>query len=330
MPFVTIADCKVPGWLRWLERPLEAPENAIGPMVCSVQWQIFKPIKPLGWLQSWTCLQGYLKVVSYTSKTPLIKAPFTLAHLTDVHYDWNTTDWLEGVPSLVKELSPDGILLTGDYIAEGATFVPAFKCWLEKIKQALPEVPVFACLGNHDYMDGQKSLAVQEAIKQAGVTLLNNEAHFFQVNTTTTIMLAALDDYRKGNPQPDKLKSTLDELFAAKGEPKLTVLLCHNPKQLKSKPLWPLPTLVLSGHTHGGQFSLPGFLSQWLSESPYVRGFFPLKTGERSLVNLLYVSNGIATASICKHFWPFKSHKTLPIPRIGTVPELTLWRFEPA
>jgi len=168
----------------------------------------------------------------------------TVLLLTDLHTGpFLQVGALEETFQRLLALQPDLILLGGDLttatVEEFRPFIPAFK-------SLHAPLGVFAVMGNHDYYSGRPQDLVA-LIKQTGVTLLDNCA----VQLTRqgeSLTLAGIDDLHWGRP----------DLHAALGSgapPHL--LLSHNPDVFFDA-AWRGVSLVLAGHTHGGQIRLPG------------------------------------------------------------------------
>jgi predicted MPP superfamily phosphohydrolase len=164
--------------------------------------------------------------------------------VTDIHTGpFLQVNALEAAFQRLQELQPDLILLGGDLttgtVEEFRPFMPAFSALQAPLG-------VFAVMGNHDYYSGRPEHLV-ELIRQTGVTLLDNCA--VQLSRQGESMtLAGIDDLHWGRP----------DLHAALGggEPP-HLLLSHNPDVFFDA-AWRGVSLVLAGHTHGGQIRLPG------------------------------------------------------------------------
>jgi uncharacterized protein len=247
-----------------------------------------------------------------------VQQPVHLLQLSDIHFDWNTQEWLEQLKRLINQQAFSqqpyhAIVLTGDYITSGSVYLPALTDWL---KTLLPNTPKIACMGNHDYYDGAKGAATLKALQAAGVEVLINTVTTLPNNPGLPFVIAGLDDYVKGKPNPTTVLEALNQSPYTHYD---KLLLCHNPKQLAcQKQSWMGFSLILSGHTHGGQFKSPLWFAKLLSEAPYVSGLHTIEGSP------LYVNNATGTASL-----PI-FNQILPVPRWGMQPEITNITLLPA
>jgi len=139
----------------------------------------------------------------------------------------------------------DLCVLTGDY--RGKTFGP-FEPTLEgvaKVRAQLKE-PIFGVLGNHD------TIQMVPAMEAMGIAILLNECKTI-ARGDRHIYLAGIDDahfYRVDNIEKAALHIP---------ESAFSILLSHTPEVYRQVAHAKF-NLMLSGHTHGGQLCLPGFI----------------------------------------------------------------------
>ncbi len=182
-------------------------------------------------------------------------APLKLLHLSDLHSSPEVSlPYLQRAMALGLSLQPDLICLTGDFITVGSNRLAGLTDLLAPLAQA---APTFACLGNHDggawakFHDGAPNTsAVQNALAAANVKVLHNLRHDVAVRDWK-INLTGVGDLWAGELRPLGAFTV-----PAPSDCDATILLSHNPdtKGLLKPYAW---DLMLSGHTHGGQFYLP-------------------------------------------------------------------------
>lgn len=167
---------------------------------------------------------------------------FTLLQLSDLHLDMSA-EFVEVLVERVRPLDYDLCVLTGDYRVR--TFGPfaAALAGLERLWTHL-KTPAFAVLGNHDTI---RMVPRMEAI---GYRLLLNEWAKIE-RAGEAVYLVGIDDahyYRMENFQR-----------AAEGIPAraVSILLSHTPEAYRHAAHAEF-SLMLCGHTHGGQICLPG------------------------------------------------------------------------
>ncbi len=168
-----------------------------------------------------------------------------VAHLSDLH----ATRWRRRHDRIVVELAAaevDMLVLTGDYI-ERPGHEPAALAMLERLCQKVrPLHGIYGVFGNHDTADLCRSL------KSLPVAWLTN--HTIQLEQLP-LQIQGLGFLDYGVP---------DTLAALPGNGALShaprhvarLVLCHDPGLLPAVADMG-GELMLSGHTHGGQFRLP-------------------------------------------------------------------------
>jgi predicted MPP superfamily phosphohydrolase len=139
---------------------------------------------------------------------------------------------------------------------------------------------VYAVLGNHDYAvyqtgtDEEKETNIKltkDVIRKMGFDLLLNEHRIIR-RDSDSIVLAGMENWglAKRMPRKGDVKKTLAGLNSqqstAKGQQPFTLMLQHDPSCWREKILPECHAqLTLSGHTHGGQFSIFGWSPAALS-----------------------------------------------------------------
>jgi predicted MPP superfamily phosphohydrolase len=197
----------------------------------------------------------WLKTTQHTVPLGLGGGSLRLLHLSDLHAAPMPLDHLAKSVHAGLALKPDLICVTGDLITTTYDQWDAYATILAD----LPKVaPTFAVLGNHDggawarhhgYAD---TVRVRELLAAAKISLLHNTSVPFD-HARGRLRLVGVGDW-----WADEIDtvSAFRGLSPVRGIP--TVLLSHNPDS-KDRLRWQHWDLMLSGHTHGGQLSLPFF-----------------------------------------------------------------------
>jgi uncharacterized protein len=228
-------------------------------------------------------------------------AGYRIALVTDLHHGPVVpTAWLERVAARTAALAPDLVVLGGDFVSHSRRDLDGLAPVLARFRA--PD-GVVAVLGNHDHWVGPDLVA--QVLTSAGVTLLAN-CHRLIARGRSALAIAGVDDFTHGAVRPD-------EALAGVAPAVPRVLASHNPDLIEYLPAGLRVDLMLSGHTHNGQWHLPlvGPLT------------VPSQFGAKYLHGLkrvgdtwLYVAAGVGTAA-------------LPI-RWGNPPELPVLRLAAA
>lgn len=219
---------------------------------------------------------------------PIFRLPaefqgYTILHLTDLHADVSTGA-MQALPQAIAGLRYDVCVITGDF--RGRTFGP-YEPSLNLIRQAVREIvaPMFGVLGNHD--SGQ----MVRCLEDMGIQMLLNERRVIR-RGSARLWLAGVDDphhYRTD----DVRKAMID---IPQDEP--SVLLAHSTDCLRDASRQGV-SLILCGHTHGGQICLPGGVPVLTSSAMPRR----LASGAWRVGSLQgYTSRGIGTSALDVRF----------------------------
>ena len=164
----------------------------------------------------------------------------TFAHVTDIHAGFADLEkvYAEAVAQ-VNASEPDYIFFTGDYV-DRRTDNPNYPI-VELLQSFRARREVFGCLGNHDHKRGK--VLTNKILKRAGVQVLANES----VRLDSGLWIAGVDDLHEGAPD-------LGRTFADLPTEQTSIVLSHNPRLIEQS--HGRDIVILSGHTHGGQFNL--------------------------------------------------------------------------
>lgn len=215
----------------------------------------------------------WLEVGRVTAQFPgnETRRPLTLLQLSDFHAS-NVVglDLIErSVQLALDSCQPDLICLTGDFITWKWEQWDEYTAILE---QLVSKAPTFACIGNHDggaWAGSSKGYddhtLVDQMLSAAGVTLLHNASRPFERDGWKLNIVGV------GDWWADEIEAAVAYRSIDRTRP--TILLSHNPDTKSELHVWPWD-LMLSGHTHGGQLSLPGIGTPFapIRDKRYVRG----------------------------------------------------------
>ena len=209
--------------------------------------------------------------------------------VSDVHAGpFVSRDLLSQVFEKLAGLRADVVIHGGDIATSN---VREAAVHAETLRGLRAPLGVYGVLGNHDHytrdIDG-----VVRLLESCGVTMLNNTAMALE-RGGARIALAGIDDWNVG--APDLPRALEEAARVAPGAP--VVLASHNPDAFFDAASRGV-TLVLSGHTHGGQVRIPGRpvlvrMSRYrLDEGRYYRGSAQL-----------IVSRGLGVSGIPFRLW---------------------------
>ena len=163
--------------------------------------------------------------------------------ISDIHLGiYKDSDFLERVVRRINALPADAVVIAGDFTYEpDPGSLPTLFSPLARIRQ-----PVYAVLGNHDQQAPGPNidLALRKALTDNGVEII--EGRFVTVGGG--YRWAGLGDRWAGKDDPAFLKGGTANVP--------TIVVAHNPDSAMG--LTPNDTtIVLAGHTHGGQIRIP-------------------------------------------------------------------------
>lgn len=185
-------------------------------------------------------------VVRYAIDTaPKGFRPIKIAFISDMHVGgWCMSlddEALRGIAEQVRELSPDLIVLGGDYAGTEGGFEKA----LAPLSGLAAPLGVVAVLGNHEYENDRNAKDMAVTLRRNGFAPLVND-HV----DVGPIVVAGLDDLWKGESDIAEAGRAMAD---ANGRP--VVLVSHNPDVFPQVPRG--IALTLAGHTHGSHAVFP-------------------------------------------------------------------------
>ncbi len=188
---------------------------------------------------------------------------FRIVQITDTHLGPRIpASYIRAAVEAALELKPDLVALTGDYVHMGVRHVDLAASLFAPLATGPRAVPVVGTLGNHDWWASGDE--VSAALTRVGVRMIDNDRLYLRASDRALVReepgadgalcLAGLGDLREHFIDP----------WGALGPVRPDVprlVLAHNPDTAEELVIARRPPpridLMLSGHTHGGQVSLP-------------------------------------------------------------------------
>lgn len=224
---------------------------------------------------------------------------YRLANISDIHLgQWITPEHLNGVMRLVNQEKPDSVTITGDFVSY---ILDDISDDLESaLKLLKPKDKSFAVLGNHDHWLGAGQ--IRSILQTCNIIDVSNDVHTL-FRKKAALHIAGVDSVMLGKHQLDKVMEKIPEEGPA-------ILLAHEPDFADISSTTGRFSLQISGHSHGGQFLIPGM-------GTFIRGphFTKYPVGKYQVGDMVqYTSRGLGT----NVFWL----------RINCPPEITMFTFK--
>lgn len=216
------------------------------------------------------------------------------AFVSDVHFAKNFST--EPLIECIVGCAPDVIFFGGDFSDTRKQALRLF----ESFRSLHAPLGIFAVPGNNDVEAFGSHAALAKELDSFGCRLLVNESA-----QAGPLAVAGVDELKYGAP-------VYDGLFA--GRTGFRVLMSHYPAMPKGD----MPDLMLSGHTHGGQFNAFGL-------TPFAIGFE--RVGGRSRMAPAMVSGFEPIGGLRLLVSKGIGASRIPL-RIGVRPEIHLLKFE--
>jgi predicted MPP superfamily phosphohydrolase len=181
--------------------------------------------------------------------------PLKILHLSDLHAShFVSFEFIQHAIELGLKEKPDLVCLTGDYVTRKCLEMDRYAEVLSVLSKA---APTYATLGNHDggwYCRGrlhgyETSQDVKKLLEKSNIHLLDNDSTRVKVRDRE-LNLVGVGDVWAREFHPEKAYKK----YASEDAP--TIVLSHNPDTKDDLQKYPWE-LMLSGHTHGGQITIP-------------------------------------------------------------------------
>jgi predicted MPP superfamily phosphohydrolase len=227
---------------------------------------------------------GWLSVDARTLSVARLPAAFKnlkVAFLSDLHHGpYTGLTYIQHCAKWTLDWKPDLIVLGGDYVHNDPKYIaPIF----EVLKSLRAPLGTFGVLGNHDHWESAKQ--TRASMADASITDLTNKGVWLDRNGAR-LRLGGVGDLWE---DAQDIQSALGDATANDA----ALLLSHNPDYAETLQDARV-SLMLSGHTHGGQVQLP-FIGAPILPSRYGQKY--LEGLVQAPKTQVFVSRGVGTIS---------------------------------
>jgi len=200
-----------------------------------------------------------------------LSRPLRLVLLSDLHLGYhNPRHELARWVDMINREHPDAVLIAGDII-DGSLRPLLEERMADELRRI--EAPVYACLGNHEYISGEPG--AEQFYREAGITLLRDSAATLAGGDVVVIGRDDLSNRRR---------LSVADLSAKTARNRFTILLDHQPYHLEKAEQAGID-FQLSGHTHRGQV----WPISWITDALYECSWGSHQRG----ATRYYVSSGL-------------------------------------
>ena len=205
---------------------------------------------------------------------------FKIALLTDTHCGpFTRPSFIQKAVELANAAKPDVVLLLGDFCHRHKKYIGP---GIEPFANLKAASGIYAVLGNHDHWESE-SLTRKE-LKKSGVDVLLNKSVTLS-QSGEKLSIGGVDDLWEG-------RQDLRRTFKGVKRETTKILMSHNPDYAEGLVFDGNISLMVSGHTHGGQVQLP------IIGAPIL----PVRSGQKYCAGLakgpdclVYTSRGVGT-----------------------------------
>lgn len=208
---------------------------------------------------------------------------FRVAVLSDLHLQ-QLGAYHERILDAVRCTQPGCIFILGDTIDKQTPHIGMLTPFFRRLTQLAPTV---AILGNNDCLKG-RIFSLRDMYRESGVILLENETRMLNVNGYPLQITGMMDPRaQKIGIEPERAETQQEYVPISKVIPQKekedvvtpSLLLVHRPETAMQY-MSLRPSLILSGHAHGGQFRVPrigGLYAPGQGIFPrYTSGLYPM------------------------------------------------------
>lgn len=194
---------------------------------------------------------------------------FKIVAISDIHGGAHYMDETR-IKYLVEQANaqnPDLIVLLGDFVSElsgrGSALTMPVSVMADSVQGLKAKYGVFAVIGNHDWWHDEKE--VKRELERVGYKVLENESASFEKNGQN-ISIVGIEDFWK------RRRVDISNVISKISPKENIIAITHNPDSFDQLPDG--ISLLLAGHTHGGQVVIPFYGPPIVvAKREYTKGF---------------------------------------------------------
>ncbi len=208
-----------------------------------------------------------------------------IVHFSDLHYGTTKEKNVKKLVKNINSLKPDIVVFTGDLMEENYDFnendIKLLTKYLNKINAKLGK---YAVVGNHDVTNEN----YKNILYDSKFVLLQNNYDIIYNEKSDAIAIYGLDDNLLGTPKIANMKTKELNTISYK------IVAMHEPDYVDEFINDYDTSLVLAGHSHGGQVRIPLVMRLFLPKGgrKYYKSYYDFNGTP------MYVSNGIGASSV--------------------------------
>ena len=229
-----------------------------------------------------------LVVKEITVETEMDIEKCRIVFFTDTHFGALYDEkHIERIVEMINGLDADIVIFGGDLLDNYARDkeILDMEYLQEELSGIAAKAGKYAVFGNHDYGGGAIRI-YEDFMNNCGFHVLNDGIVFLE---EFNIEIIGFDDYLLGQTEADfyHIQSEYFHLIAM-----------HEPvtsKFIESSG----ENFILSGHTHGGQVSVPYLTKKLLpaGSDQFIKGFYDMQAVREDTIIQMYISSGIGLTS---------------------------------
>lgn len=214
-----------------------------------------------------------------------------ILHITDLHLGFFIDlDHLKEIVEKANKEDIDIVVVTGDFVDEYNLLEEG----VNLLKQIKTKYGIYSCAGNHEYFRNIKP--VIKKFTEEKIPYLINQGVTIRINNSK-LFIGGVDDFKKvkgdAKVKQDFYNNAVDRTLEYNKDSQFSLLMSHRPNPFDYSAKKNVD-LMLSGHTHGGQFGLFGKSLFETKKNKYVWGHYTNKNSQ------MFVSSGAG------HWFPFR------------------------